>query len=234
MSNDLKDAYVLHTRHYRESSGLVDFITRDSGRITLLAKGYKSSRKSSVRSSVQPFKKLAINWRGRGELKVLAAIEESGLSIKLEDVSLLSGFYLNELISRLLPVQDPQPELFDLYERTLMLLNDCDVKIEPLLRKFELELLELMGYGLDFSQTADGTEINEAAIYHYIVEQGPVQVLKKSANGVFVKGSTLISLARKEFTDAEVVRESKQLMRYILSFYLGSKPLKTRELFNYL
>jgi len=234
MSNDLQHAYVLHTRHYRESSGLIDFITRDEGRITLLAKGYKAARKSSVRSSVQPFRKLSINWRGRGELKVLAAVEESGFPFMLQETALLSGFYLNELMSRLIPIQDPHPELFELYENTLLSLSVNKVLIEPLLRKFEIELLEMLGYGLEFSRAADGADIDEDAVYNYIAEQGPVRVLRKLGNGVYVKGTTLVSLANKEFNDPEVVRESKQLMRYILSLYLGNKPLKTRALFNYL
>jgi len=232
--SDLQDAYVLHTRNYRESSGLIDFLTRDSGRITLLAKGYKSARKSSVRSSVQAFRKLSISWRGRGELKVLASVEESGSSIKLQDTGLLSGLYLNELMSRLLPVQDPNPDLFDLYEKTLLSLTLNEVTIEPVLRQFEIQLLEMLGYGLEFSLSADGAKIDNNAIYNYIAEQGPVLVVNRSGNGTFVKGETLRSLANRQFDDPDVIRESKQLMRYILSFYLGKKPLKTRELFNYL
>jgi len=231
MNDNFQTAYVLHVRHYRETSGLVDFMTHDSGRLSLLAKGYKRQGKSA-KSFLQPFRKLSITWRGRGELKTLAAAEELAGPVNLEGQSLISGLYINELITRLLQPMDPHPELFELYEQTISLLSN-PLNLESVLRLFERNVLDVMGYGLQLTANSDGEEIEEDVDYCYVVDQGAVKSNKVLQNGIMLKGKTLLSLNASDMMDPEVLKESKNLMRYVLSHHVGNKPLKTRDLFRY-
>ena len=231
MNANLQSAYILHVRNYRETSGLVDFFTQDDGRINLLAKGYKANTKSR-KSYLQPFRKLSISWRGRGELKTLSVAEEVSSPIKLENQSLISGLYVNELMIRLLQPLDPHPELFDMYERTVSMLGQVD-NLESVLRFFERDILDVMGYGLQLTTANDGDMIDEDAQYCYIADIGPVKSSKRAHNGIMLQGKTLLSLNSSEMVDVEVLKECKMLMRYILPHYIGDRPLKTRELFRH-
>jgi len=231
MNTSLESAYVLHARHYRETSGLIEFFTKDSGRICLLAKGYKSNTKSR-KSYLQPFRKLSIGWSGRSELKTLSVAEEVNTPIKFDNQTLISGLYINEIMIRLLQPLDPHPELFDIYEETVQLLEMTE-NVELVLRLFERDILEVMGYGLQLLTDSDGSDIGIDEEYCYIADIGPVKSNKSFDGGILLKGKTLLSLHASIMNDADVLRESKLLMRYVLSRYLGNKPLKTRELFRY-
>jgi len=231
MNASLQSAYILHVRNYRETSGLIDFFTRDDGRINLLAKGYRSNTKSA-KSFLQPFRKLSINWRGKSELKTLATSEEISTPITLDHSALISGLYVNELITRLLQPLDPHPELFDIYERTILSLSHTEC-LESVLRMFERDILGVMGYGLQLSVASNGEDVAPETYYCYVADMGPIISLKPLQGGVMVKGNTLLSLSSSEISDTDVLKESKMLMRYILPFYIGEKPLKTRELFRH-
>ncbi|NOY66082.1 MAG: DNA repair protein RecO [Gammaproteobacteria bacterium] len=231
MNPSLQSAYILHVRNYRETSGLVDFFTEDDGRINLLAKGYRANTKSR-KSFLQPFRKLSISWRGRGELKTLAVAEETGSPVRLENHALVSALYVNELMTRLLQPLDPHPELFEMYEMTIKMLGQTS-NLEPVLRFFERNILDVMGYGLQLMIDSEGNTIDENAQYCYIADMGPVKSMKPLQNGVMLQGKTLLSLNSSEIVDSAVLKECKALMRYILPHYTGEKPLKTRELFKH-
>jgi DNA repair protein RecO (recombination protein O) len=224
----LQPAYVLHVRPYRETSGLIDFITRDHGRIRLVAKGYRG-KSSRNRFSLQPFRSLEIDWRGKGDLKTLVVAEETGHPLKLGQLSLIAGLYINELLINLLHQNDPAEELFVLYVSTLEQLMETD-NIEPVLRFFERDLLDLLGYGLQLTVNNEAI-VEDDAIYCYLVEQGPLPT-KIAGQGVEVSGEALRSLSQGKFTSVRALKESKALMRYVLSYYLNGKELKTRELFR--
>lgn len=231
MIKTLQSAYILHIRNYKESSGLLDVITRHDGRISLLAKGFKSGKKNT-KTYLQPFRKLSMAWAGRGDLKTLTVAEEQGLPIVLEENALMSGLYVNELLSRLLQPYDPHPEIFDIYESTITTLANT-VDLEIALRYFEKNLLEALGYGLQLTSDIDGEALDPLCNYCYILESGPYKSERAFGGGVMVAGETLLQLHAGQLNGVRAHRESKQLMRYILSFYIGTKPLKTRELFRY-
>lgn len=231
MNPCLQSAYILHVRNYRETSGLVDFFTEDDGRINLLAQGYRANTKSR-KSFLQPFRKLSISWRGRGELKTLAVAEETGIPARLENHALVSALYVNELMTRLLQPLDPHPELFEMYEMTIKMLGQTS-SLESVLRFFERNILDVMGYGLQLIIDSEGNTIDENAQYCYIADIGPVKSMKPLQNGVMLQGKTLLSLNSSEIVDPAVLKECKALMRYILPHYTGEKPLKTRELFKH-
>src|SRR5689334_15045703 len=118
MSILLQPAYILHTRAYRDTSLLLEVLTQDYGRVSLVARGVRNSR-MRLRSILQPFIPLLLSMQGRSELKLLISAEMNGLSLSLRGDCLLSGFYLNELLVRSLQKEDPHPELYILYQKTL-------------------------------------------------------------------------------------------------------------------
>lgn len=231
MIKTLQSAYILHIRNYKESSGLLDIITQHDGRISLVAKGFKSGKKNT-KTFLQPFRKLSLAWSGRGDLKTLTVAEEQGFPIVLEENALMSGLYVNELLARLLQPFDPHPEIFDIYEGAIRALT-CTVDVEIVLRYFEKNMLEALGYGLQLTYDINGILLEPESRYCYVLESGPHKCERPFSGGVMVTGETLLLLQSGQLKGGRALKESKQLMRYILSSYIGAKPLKTRELFRY-
>lgn len=225
----LQPAWLLHRRPYRETSLLVEAFTPEAGRLALIAKGARSGRKGQA-AILQPFQPLLLSWTLRGEVGTLTGAESRGQSVALHGTSLFSGFYLNELLMRLLARHDPHPELFDSYERTLRLLGD-GVQAEWSLRLFERDLLESLGYGLLLEQSTAGEPIQAHTDYCYHLEHGPA-LAGEEARCLQLSGAALLALASGELPDEQARREVKRLMRAALGLYLGNKPLQSRELFS--
>lgn len=228
-STVLQAAFLLHHRPYRESSLLVEIFTADSGRIGLVAKGVRGGRKGSG-ALLQPFQPLLLSWTQRGELGTLTGVEARERAIALSGATLFSGFYLNELLMRLLERHDPHPELFASYETTLHALRDPSVA-EWALRLFERDLLQGLGYGLLLEQTADGEPIQPQGSYCYHLEHGPL-IRQNSEPCLPIRGEALLALASGALPGPGARGETKRLMRAALGLYLGSKPLQSRELFR--
>lgn len=226
----LQPAVVLHHRPYRESSLLVELFTAEHGRIGLVAKGARGNRKSSNSALLQPFQPLLLSWIQRGELGTITTVEARDRALLLSGAALFSGFYLNELLMRLLARHDPHPELFERYEVTLQALTRPELA-EWALRLFERDLLQSLGYGLLLEQRADGEFIEPQMRYCYHLERGPQPCLG-SGQGLVVMGETLLALASGELPSSPGRIEAKRLMRAALALYLGNKPLQSRELFR--
>lgn len=223
--------YILHTRPYRETSMLVEVFARDAGRVGLIAKGVRKSRKQGA-SLLQPFYPLLVSWTGRGELPILTGIDQLAHAAALPGRAVLSGFYINELLLRLLHRHDPHPELFDLYTRTLNNIR-TGASIEVALRMFEKGMLNELGYGVPLDTEADsGEPVRAEAMYTYVVEHGPVSNGLQHGNGATLyHGSSLLALHNDTLDDPVSLRESKILLRHILDGYLGDKPLNSRSLY---
>lgn len=228
MAEDLHAGFILHRKPYSDSSLLLEVLCADYGRQPLIAKGARrSSRQNSV---LQPFIPLWLAWRGRGEVKTLTTAEQRGNAVRLTGRRLYCALYVNELIARLTARGEVLEQLFQLYEHVLGGLS-AGQEIEPLLRSFELQLLEFLGYGLLLTHTAEsGESIRPDAAYEFAPLHGAVEV--SASTGVCYKGSTLLAMARRDFSDPEVQRQSLRLMRRIIDFHLGHRPLKSRELFK--
>src|SRR5690606_8707210 len=148
----------------------------------------------------------------------------------LEGRALLSGFYLNELVLRMVQRQDPHPELFDAYEMARAALDRPGAE-ERALRIFERDLLQALGYGLVLDSEADtGRPVDPARTYRYRIERG-VLAAESGIDGIPIQGASLLALARGDLRDAESLADAKRLMRAVLGFHLGERPLKSRELF---
>ncbi|MFQ5642444.1 MAG: DNA repair protein RecO [Thiogranum sp.] len=227
----LVPGFVLHQRPYRESSALLEVFTEAHGRVGLVARGVRSP-KSRQRGDLQPFRSLRLSWNARGELGTLTAVESDAPQGCLRGASLYSAFYLNELLVRLLVRNDPHPRLYAYYQASLAHLMQGE-DIEPLLRLFEKNLLQEIGYGLLLdSEIESGEPVQPNSYYDYHLESGPVLLQEEDAQAFVFKGSSLLAMQRGQLTGREVLRDAKRLMRSALSLYLGNKPLKSRELFR--
>lgn len=228
-------AYVLHHYSYRETSLLLELFTRDYGRFGVLAKGARR-RGSRQRTPIEPFQPLLIDWSGRGELPVLSGAELNGDAMFLSGIGLYCGFYINELLLRLLHRHDPHESLFLAYRSALEALQTGRA-VESTLRVFEKRLLQEVGYGLVLDQEiVDNGPIDPDGVYEYVVDRGPVRIARGRAGGfergIQVTGSSLLALAQERLVDPQALRETKVLMRRVLAQHLGGKPLNSRKLFR--
>ena len=229
LRRDDQPGFVLHTYAYRETSLIVEAFTSEYGRVALVARGAKRPR-SEMRGLLQGFQPLLLSWAGQQELKTLVKVEWRGGLPLVVGAALLCGFYLNELLLKLLPREDPHPGLFASYESALGELA-AGAEQAPVLRRFELTLLTELGYALPLLREADtGGPIDPSARYHYAFDRGPR--LAPPAPGVRlpqVRGATLLALADGRYVDAETAAEAKRLMRDVLDHYLEQRGVESRR-----
>ena len=219
---NLQPGYILQHRPYRETSLIIDVLTRDFGRVSMLAKGVRRSG-SKYAGLLRPFFALQFSYRGKGELKNLTYVEGGGVSWPLQGVPLYCGFYTNELIDHFLHKFDPHPEVFQLYRDCLEALA-ANAEIECVLRWFELDLLVSVGYGLQLDFDGQHKKpVTAAKKYFFDADGGPVE----AENGD-VSGQTLLALHTRTLTDAETLAEAKKVMRAVIDFHLQGRPLKSR------
>ncbi len=224
-------AFVLHRHHYGESSLLLEIFTRDFGRLGVIAKGARRAT-SEYRSILNPFQPLLVNWAGKGDLATLTRAEAESQAYVLAGKRLFCGFYINELILRLLYRHDPHERLFIIYKTALCGLQE-DAACEAVLRIFEKRLLAELGYGLVLDYEIEcRAPIVPGAAYLYILNRGPVILRDAGTHGVKLRGASLLALANETLTDSLVLQETKALLRAALAQYMGGKPLKTRQLFQ--
>ena len=223
MRAELNPCFILHNRSYRETSLLLDVFSRLHGRVSLVAKGARK-QKNNKRALLQPGRKINIAWSMRRELGTLTRPCGTG--------GVLTVFYINELLVRLLHRHEPHPELFDAYEEAVDKLYDMSTE-QQTLRIFEKRLLEALGYGLVLDADTGGNAIRPDEHYNYLPEQGPVPSAAANGGGLTVSGRTLRALAEEEFIDESILAEAKQLMRMVLRNLLGDKPLASRELYKH-
>ncbi|RTE87110.1 MULTISPECIES: DNA repair protein RecO [Gammaproteobacteria] len=220
---------ILHRWPFQETGFIVEIFSDTLGKVRAVAKGAKRP-KSPWRGVLEPFQVLDFDLTGRGELKTLTRAEISK-NFKLSGTYLYSGFYLNELLQRLLPEQYVQETLFQDYLSTLQLLHE-QVMLEVVLRKFEWCVLEHLD--LDFSWQSDAETqepIKPSGYYRFVPEVGFVEIMGATDANDF-SGEEIQALAKFEFSDENQLRRYKQLMRWALQPYLGSKPLHSRNLFK--
>lgn len=222
-------AFVLHRREYSESSLLVDFFTEHHGRITLLAKGARRSR-SPLKAVLQPFTPLLLRWTGKGELKTLTKAEPAALTLPMNTLSLYSGFYINEVLARVLENQTAYPTLFQHYLICITQLA-TQQEVEPILRTFEFQTLKALGYGVDFTHcAATGLAVDADMSYQFRENEGFIASLLQNNNSFL--GRDLLAFAELDFSEKSTQQAAKRFTRIALKPYLGSQPLKSRELFQ--
>jgi DNA repair protein RecO (recombination protein O) len=221
-------AFVLHRRPLRETSLLLDLLTRDHGRVGVVARAARSGTRG-LAQACQPFRPLLVAWSGRGELKTLARAELAGSAPAIAGERLYSALYVNEMLVRALATHDSHPAVFDAYARLLPALAQDEV--EPRLREFELLLLAELGYALEFRCDAmSGAVLEPAAHYAFAAGHGFVGV--DAADASAYPGSILAAIGSGDFSAADTRRYAKRLLREALAPVLGERPLRSREYFR--
>jgi DNA repair protein RecO (recombination protein O) len=220
--------FVLHSYPYKETSLIVDMFTRDHGRIGVVAKGAKRPL-SKLRGVLQTFQPLSISFSGKSELRTLIDADWVGGMLPVEKTALLCGFYLNELLVKLLARDDPHPKLFDHYVATLNELAHNE-PVQIVLRKFERALLKETGVAADLTRDT-GTRARVELDGAYVVD--PERGARRAQAGdtwPVVAGKTLIDMENEHYGDPQTQAQSKQLMRFLLAYHLGGAPLNTRQI----
>lgn len=220
---------MLHARPYSETSLLLDAFARGHGRLTLVAKGAKRPR-SRLASVLRPFQPLLLGFSGKGEVLTLTGAEPDTGGPALHGRALLCGWYMNELLVRLLHRHDAHAALFDAYHEGLAALAASGDEEGPL-RVFETVLLRELGYALVLDREG-GTRrpVEDARRYVYVPDLGPVLAASAPPAGVEVHGATLRDLREGTLSSARAARESKALMRALLNGLLDGRPLHSRRL----
>ena len=248
----LQPGFVLHRRAFRDSSLLVELFTPQYGRVGVIARAARQST-SRVAGVLQPFRSILVSWSGNGELPSLGGAEAEGITQWLTGQALVGGFYLNELLMRLLHRFDPHPNLYTAYYNTVQTLGEIcraaanekeaqaeasmrSIRLECALRIFERQLLEEIGYGLVLEYDAEhGQPIESQQQYVYHLMHGPVRIDAGQAgvmpNRLSIRGQSLLDLAHGCLEDKVSLREVKRLMRAALAEQLGERPLNSRRLF---
>ena len=230
-TGDHQEAYILHAHPYRETSLLLDVYTRVAGRMTLVARGARRPR-SAMRGVLLSFQPVLLGWYGKGEVRTLTRAEWVGGQPLLQGEALLCGFYLNELLLRLLPREDPHEALFERYREALRGFASGRAT-GPILRAFEKVLLREIGYALVLERdSASGLGVDAAKTYTYDPERGPVEVSASSQADLQLAGQTLLDIARDDFSDAVTQQQAKLLMRSLINHRLEYQPLRSRRIFR--
>jgi len=220
-----EQGYILHARPWRDTSLLLEVLLREGGRRGVIARGARGNGR--LRARLQPFRRLWLNLGGRGDLAQLRAAEEwAGPSSLTGGRALACGYYLNELLMRLLPRDDAHPGLFDRYAEALEALARGAPEA-PILRLFERHLLEELGWAPVWDCCEDGTPVVAEGMYHVYPEYGVRQA--RAAPGA-VRGESLLRLAAGRLDDPASLREMRLILHGLLAPHLGPQPLRSREL----
>ena len=230
MRVQLEPSYILHGRPFRETSLLLEALSNSHGRVGLVARGARGSR-SRWKNLLQPFRPLLLSWNQKGELGTLTGADQVASPPALEGGALFCGLYANELTTRFLQRQDSHPGFFDVYRELVGQLSAGELS-QPLLRTFEARLLKSAGFGLQLEhEHGTSEEIIKSAWYIYEPETGPRRSeYDESRAKELVSGEALLALKSGIIEDRHL-RELKALMRKLIRYHLGGKPLNSQALF---
>jgi DNA repair protein RecO (recombination protein O) len=217
-------AFLLHRRDYQDSSLILEVLTRDYGRMGLLARG---ARKRRDVSHFQIANRLQLGWSGRSDLKVLTSIESRALEVP--GSCMIPVFYLNELLMYLLPRQDANREIFELYQLTLLQL-ETDT-LEASLRYFEYHLLTELGLMPELGHESPGGRPVEAnSSYQLLQGSGLTRIDEGETQGF--SGEHLLAIQAGNFSSADILKTAKLLMRSIIDFNLQGRALQSRQIYQ--
>lgn len=222
-------AWILHHRPFRDTSQILDILSRDHGRLAVVAKGSRGA-KSKLRGILRPFLPLQVSWVIRSDLGTLTGAEMNGAPLSLTGDALISGYYVNELILKLTQRHDPLPDIFSIYGKTIERMVGSG-NVAPSLRQFEMELLRMLGYGLNLDHDTETLKpLRAEQRYEYLAEEGPVPVDgDKHDRPLVFTGAELAAISEQQFTDRNVLRNATSLLKHVIAYHLGGKELQSRK-----
>ena len=224
MRVEAQPAFVLHARPWRETSVIVELLTRDHGRIGVVARGLNGPKRQVLRAALQPLQHIRVDYLPRGELARLIQVEALDVAPSLTGDAQLAAFYVSELLLRLSPRNDAAPALFDLYARVRTELAKGQA-LAWNLRRFERDLLEALGVGLPWDRDAEGEQLLAQSRYRLDPELGPVPDTRRGGDSL--GGASLIALAEDRMPGNEALAELRRGLRPVLAAQLGSTPLRS-------
>jgi DNA repair protein RecO (recombination protein O) len=223
----LTPGYILHHAPYRDTSRILEVLTREHGRLSLFARGVRGPR-SKLAAALQPFQLLLLSFSGRGEAPQLTGAELAGSRpvALLPGAYLMACYYLNELVLKLTTRHDPHPALFDSYSRALEEFKS-GAALEPGLRIFEKRLLTELGYGLDLTaESRTGRRIVSGGYYCFRPGEGLVAASPEAPGAL--AGSSLESLERERLVTPVELADARRLLKAALDHCLEGRELVTR------
>lgn len=231
MRYQLEPSYILHARQFRESSLILEAMTREHGRVAVVARGARGAR-SRWKNMLQPFRPLLLSWTQKGEMGTLTGADQVASPPPLEGESLFCGIYANELLLRFLQRSDAHPRLFDRYRELLGALVAGESP-QPPLRLFEKQLLDAAGFGVSYDREAGTSEpVEPGEYYRFYAEAGPVRVVDRTGEEErLVSGAALLAL-QSGHIESRYYPELKWLMRRLIAHHLGDRPLNSQSLFH--
>ncbi|MDE0419894.1 MAG: recombination protein O N-terminal domain-containing protein [Gammaproteobacteria bacterium] len=247
---DRQPAFVLHRRAYRESSALVELLTRDFGIVGAVMRGVKRSPR--LAHDVEPFGRITVSWRGRGQLVTLLRAEATSRYALTGD-ALFAGLYINELLVKTLSREEPVEALYHGYDAAIEALARIGVApmadtagtgddetrqdgaLEPVLRTFERRLLDELGYGIAFDvDISNGRPIEPGRTYRVVDGEGfrEVDDAQRSSHTRLFDGGQIAAMNAGVYRDPAVLQGAKHVLRRAIALRLGGRPLTTRRLFS--
>jgi DNA repair protein RecO (recombination protein O) len=233
----LKQAYLIHARDFRESSLLIDFFTKEQGFIKAVARGVRSVNKSNKRGLLQPFAPLLINWYGNADIVTLTTIELFSAPLVFARHGLAVSFYINELLYYILNKFNgvAMPELWDSYHQLLHYICDSNIDSENYnnllmqmkLREFELDLLDYIGYGLQFEH------IKADLYYSYHYENGFFEINNITDNNkIFImNGNIILDIKNRNWQNPDALLVANKLLKLVIKYHIGNKEFNSRKLY---
>lgn len=233
MRVESEPGFILHTIPYRETSLLVDIFTLNYGRLRCVAKGFRKPNKKGIAKTLFPYTEHHFQWQGRGELKTLTQADPIQAPVFLKQESLFVGLYINELLYKLLHQNDPHQSLYEFYRQLMTQQSTSEIQ-QPVLRRFEMLLLEELGYGLVLDSEAEtGQAVSSEHLYYYIPDQGLKLIQDQTADNLHAfSGADIMALCQGQLEQQSVLRAAKKLTRQVIDFYLDGKELNSRELYR--
>ena len=214
----------MQSKPYRESSALVQMFTRDYGRVAGVFNGAR--RRKGAQAALQTFNEVEVGYSGKGGLVTLSQVDVVR-SHALHGDDLAGGFYLFELLARLLKEHDPHPQLFAVVKLVLAGLAEPGSPAVPL-RLFERRLLEELGFGLDLARDSAGNPVDPQRFYQVDPYEG---VTTAPSSGGW-PGRVLIDIAGDRYDQAEIRTAAREIFAALLAPHLGDAPLASRALLS--
>ncbi|WP_163120846.1 DNA repair protein RecO [Acinetobacter portensis] len=227
MRNEILHGYLIHHRKYRDRSHIVHLFTQEHGRVDGI-----------LRQTPPPqYQPICLQASGKSELKNFSKLEIVNQPIFFHGDAFFSGFYLNEVLLRLCPPEVEMPQTFIQYSKTLEQLQklsqqeDQNLFLRQILRQFEHELLDDLGYAIDFSVDSNQQLISNEMNYQFQLNDGflaTAQASRSAISGALIQ--TMMQYEKGGEFNLQQLQLLTKLYRQVITSLLGDRPLKSRQL----